>query len=106
MPTVMLTTHCPNRCDWCFARPRMEDYLSRGIREMSWEDFLAVVDFYERMGEGGSPHFSRHVETSPEFQSPLGSKSCCGGSCKGKNDYLVRGNTRELTAAATGRGGS
>jgi pyruvate-formate lyase-activating enzyme len=48
MPTVMLTTHCPNRCDWCFARTRMEDYLSRGIREMSWEDFLAVADFYER----------------------------------------------------------
>jgi MoaA/NifB/PqqE/SkfB family radical SAM enzyme len=48
MPTVMLTTHCPNRCDWCFARPKMEDYLARGIREMSWEDFMAVVDFYER----------------------------------------------------------
>jgi MoaA/NifB/PqqE/SkfB family radical SAM enzyme len=25
----------------------MEDYLARGIREMSWEDFLSVVEFYE-----------------------------------------------------------
>lgn len=65
----MLTTHCPNRCDWCFARPRMEDYISRGIREMSWEEFLAVVDFYERTGlrhmilVGGDPGLhSRFVD--------------------------------------------
>jgi len=46
------------------------------------------------------------MEKSPEFPSPPGSKSCCGGSCKGKNDYLVRVNTREWTAADAGRGGS
>ncbi len=46
----MLTTHCPNACPWCFARPKMEEYRARGIREMSWDDFLAVVDFYERSG--------------------------------------------------------
>ncbi|HOX93709.1 MAG TPA: hypothetical protein PKV09_02825, partial [Syntrophales bacterium] len=26
----------------------MEEYQTQGIREMSWEDFLAVVGFYER----------------------------------------------------------
>jgi radical SAM protein with 4Fe4S-binding SPASM domain len=50
MPTVMLTTHCPNACPWCFARPKMDEYRARGIREMSWDDFLTVVDFYERSG--------------------------------------------------------
>jgi len=50
MPTIMLTTYCPNACPWCFARPKMEEYRARGIREMSWEDFTAVVDFYDRSG--------------------------------------------------------
>jgi MoaA/NifB/PqqE/SkfB family radical SAM enzyme len=50
MPTVMLTTHCPGACEWCFARAKMENYRARGIREMSWDDFVAVVDFYERSG--------------------------------------------------------
>ena len=50
MPTIMLTTHCPNACPWCFARPKMEEYRARGIHEMSWDDFAAVVDFYERSG--------------------------------------------------------
>ena len=50
MPTVMLTTHCPNACEWCFARPKMDEYRARGIREMSWDDFVSVVDFYERSG--------------------------------------------------------
>lgn len=61
MPTVMLTAICPNSCPWCFARSRMEEYRARGIREISWEDFLRVVDFYERSGKdemvllGGEP---------------------------------------------------
>jgi len=46
------------------------------------------------------------MEKPPEFPPPPGSKSCCGGSCKGKRDYLVRVNTPELTAADAGRGGS
>lgn len=50
MPTVMLTTHCPNVCEWCFARPKMKEYRARGLREMSWDDFVRVVDFYERSG--------------------------------------------------------
>ncbi len=50
MPTLMLTTHCPNACEWCFARPKMDEYRARGIREMSWDDFVSVVDFYERSG--------------------------------------------------------
>lgn len=53
MPTVMLTTHCPNACPWCFARPKMEEYQARGIREMNWDDFLTVVDFHERSGLRG-----------------------------------------------------
>jgi hypothetical protein len=28
----------------------MQEYQARGIQEMSWEDFTAVVDFYERSG--------------------------------------------------------
>jgi organic radical activating enzyme len=50
MPTVMLTTHCPNACEWCFARPKMDEYRAQGIREMSWDDFVSVVDFYARSG--------------------------------------------------------
>jgi len=46
----MLTTHCPNACPWCFARPKMEEYQARGIGEINWEDFLTVVDFYEQSG--------------------------------------------------------
>ncbi len=64
MPTVMLTATCPNACPWCFARPKMERYTASGITEMAWEDFLQVVDFYERSGTrhmallGGEP--TRH----------------------------------------------
>ena len=47
MPTVMLTTTCQNSCPWCFARAKMEYYRSQGIEEMSWEDFLTLVRFYE-----------------------------------------------------------
>src|SRR5512137_1287718 len=50
MPTVMLTATCPNECPWCFARPKMDRYAASGITEMAWEDFLRVVDFYERSG--------------------------------------------------------
>jgi len=66
---VMLTTHCPNACEWCFAGPKMEEYRARGVREMSWDDFVAVVDFYERSGIrhmvllGGEPAWhSRFVD--------------------------------------------
>jgi len=64
MPTVMLTTTCPNGCPWCFARPKMDAYAARGVTEMAWEDFLKVVEFYERSGMrhmallGGEP--TRH----------------------------------------------
>ena len=64
MPTVMLTTTCPNECPWCFARPKMDAYTAKGVTEMSWDDFLQVVDFYERSGMrqmnllGGEP--TRH----------------------------------------------
>ena len=50
MPTVILTTRCPNSCEWCFARAKMEAYRAKGIFEMGWEDFVAVVDFHERCG--------------------------------------------------------
>ena len=52
MPTVILTTRCPNSCEWCFARAKMEAYRARGIFEVGWEDFVAVVDFHERSGFG------------------------------------------------------
>ena len=48
MPTVMLTATCQNSCPWCFARSKMAHYRSQGIEEMSWQDFLTVVEFYER----------------------------------------------------------
>jgi organic radical activating enzyme len=50
MPTVMLTTTCQNSCAWCFARSKMEHYRSQGVEEMSWQDFLTVVEYYERSG--------------------------------------------------------
>ena len=60
----MLATTCPNDCPWCFARPKMAAYAASGIAEMAWDDFLKVVDFYERSGMhhmallGGEP--TRH----------------------------------------------
>lgn len=50
MPTVMLTTRCPNACPWCFARAKMAAYRARGITEMGWGDVAAVAGFYERNG--------------------------------------------------------
>jgi len=45
-------------------RPKMAAYAASGIAEMAWDDFLKVVDFYERSGMhhmallGGEP--TRH----------------------------------------------
>lgn len=78
MPTVMLTTKCPNSCEWCFARAKMEAYRARGIEEMSWEDFLAVVSFYEKSGLnhmillGGEPTLHSRFEDILEL---LGSRN-------------------------------
>jgi len=46
----MLTTKCPNSCDWCFAQSQMQQYQSKNINEIKWEDFLKVVDFYKKSG--------------------------------------------------------
>jgi len=45
-------------------------------------------------------------EAPPAFPLPPGSKSCCGGSCKEQNFYLVRLDTRAVSATGVGRGGS
>ena len=45
-------------------------------------------------------------EAPPAFPPPPGAKSCCGGSCKGKNYYLVRFDTRAVLSTGAGRGGS
>jgi len=45
-------------------------------------------------------------EATPAFPPPPGSKSCCGKSCKEKNNYLVRLDTRAVFSTGTGRGGS
>jgi hypothetical protein len=45
-------------------------------------------------------------EAPPAFPPPPGSKSCCGASCKEKNFYLVRLDTRAVLSAGAGRGGS
>lgn len=37
---------------------------------------------------------------------PPGAKSCCSGSCKERNNYLVRLDTRAVLSAGAGRGGS
>jgi len=61
MPTVMLTATCQNSCLWCFARSKMVHYRAQGMDELSWQDFLTVVEFYERSGHrqmnllGGEP---------------------------------------------------
>jgi MoaA/NifB/PqqE/SkfB family radical SAM enzyme len=53
MPTLMLTTRCPNACPWCFARAKMADYRNRGILEIGWDDFVEAAAFFERSGESG-----------------------------------------------------
>ncbi len=45
-------------------------------------------------------------EAPPAFPPPPGSKSCCSGSCKERNFYLVRLDTRAVLATGTGREGS
>jgi hypothetical protein len=45
-------------------------------------------------------------EAPPAFPPPPGSKSCCGGSCKERNFYLVRLDTRAVLSTGAGRGGS
>jgi radical SAM protein with 4Fe4S-binding SPASM domain len=50
MPSVFVTAKCQNACAWCSARSKMEEYRSRGIEEMDWQDFTAAVEFCERSG--------------------------------------------------------
>jgi hypothetical protein len=45
-------------------------------------------------------------EAVPAFPLPSGYKSCCGGSGKERNFYLVRLDTRVLLSAGASRGGS
>jgi hypothetical protein len=45
-------------------------------------------------------------EAPPAFPPPPGLKSCCGKSCKGKNNYLVRLDTGAVFSTGAGRGGS
>ena len=45
-------------------------------------------------------------EFPPTFPFPLGSKSCCGGSCKERNYYLVRLDTRAIFSPGASREGS
>ena len=45
-------------------------------------------------------------EVPPTFPFPPGSKSCCSGSCKERNYYLVRFDTRAVLSPGSGRGGS
>jgi len=42
----------------------------------------------------------------PAFPPPSGETSCCRKSCKKKNDYLVRLDTRAFLPQGSGRGGS
>ena len=53
--------------------------------------------------KGFNPYGGKAV---PTFPPPPGSKSCCGKSCKERNVYLVRLDTRGIHTAGTGRGGS
>jgi len=82
--------------------PGDQDRLFRALTAGKVENAYAWTG--NPMGLEGFDPYS--VEKSPGFPPPPGSQSCCGGSCKGKNDYLVRVNTREWTAADAGRGGS
>ncbi len=79
----------------------MPCYLLRlSLQGRFWDKIEEVLE------KGDSPHFSRHVGKTPVFPSPPGSKSCCGKSCKEKNNYLVRLDTRGIHTAGAGRGGS
>jgi hypothetical protein len=45
-------------------------------------------------------------EAPPAFPPPPGAKSCCRGSCKERNVYLVRLDTRSVLSTGADRGGS
>jgi hypothetical protein len=53
--------------------------------------------------KGYNPYDEKPAAVFP----PLGrAKSCCGGSCKAKNFYLVRFDNRAVLSTGSGRGGS
>jgi hypothetical protein len=47
MPSLILTTRCPNTCARCFARAKMQCYRSRGIFEFGWDNFTKTADATE-----------------------------------------------------------
>jgi hypothetical protein len=82
--------------------PGEQDLLVRRLRERGIEGIYAWTA--NPLGvKGFSPYGS---EATPAFPFPPGSKSCCSGSCRERNYHLVRLDTRVMSAAGAGRGGS
>ena len=64
MANLLLTRRCVRTCPYCFARDHMSTNDLHA--EVSWEDLIYVVDFFESSGEkrlsllGGEPLLHRH----------------------------------------------
>ena len=82
--------------------PDDQERLVRRLRERGI-DRIYVWTANPLSIEGFNPYGG---EPPPAFPLPPGSKSCCGISCKEKNFYLVRLDTRAVLSTGTGRRGS
>jgi hypothetical protein len=82
--------------------PGDQELLVRRLRERGI-DGIYVWTVNPLGIKGFNPYGGKAV---PTFPPPPGLKSCCGKSCKEKNNYLVRLDTRAVISAGTGRGGS
>jgi radical SAM protein with 4Fe4S-binding SPASM domain len=64
MPNLLLTRKCVRRCPYCFAAQYMSESTSDVL---GWNDFIYVLDFYERNGHrmvsmlGGEPTTHPHA---------------------------------------------
>lgn len=65
MANLLLTQKCVRACPYCFAKEHMST-VDRN-RQVSWEDFIYVVDFLQKSGEshisllGGEPLLHEHA---------------------------------------------
>jgi len=82
--------------------PGDQERLVRRLRERGFDGiYLWTVNPFhiQRFNPYGG-------EVPPTFPFPPGSKSCCSGSCRERNYYLVRFDTRAVLSPGSGRGGS
>ena len=65
MANLLLTQKCFRSCPYCFAKDHMS--MADRNRQVSWEDFIYVVDFLQKSGDmhlsllGGEPLLHEHA---------------------------------------------